>query len=57
MGLHKIIVYLAKKINDSDCYYIVVDTKNRNTKLDTIDNNSISCRTNIQLQEYIYFAI
>ena len=26
-------------INDLDDYYIVFDTKNRNTELDTLDNN------------------
>lgn len=27
-------------INDLDDYYIVFDTKNRNTELDTLDNNT-----------------
>ena len=36
VNLHKIIVYLANDINDLDDYYIVFDTKNRNTELDTL---------------------
>ena len=28
-------------INDLDDYYIVFDTKNRNTELDTLDNKSL----------------
>ena len=39
VNLHKIIVYLANDINDLDDYYIVFDTKNRNTELDTLSNN------------------
>lgn len=31
-------------INDLDGYYIVFDTKNWNTELDTLLNNSIECR-------------
>ena len=29
-------------INDLDDYYIVFDTKNRNTELDTLFNNRVS---------------
>ncbi len=40
-------------INDLDGYYIVFDTKNWNTELDTLYNNtSLACKSNMNGRNY-----